>query len=301
MGEILVGTASWADKSLVDSRLFYPKDAKTAEARLRHYATNFRLVEVDSSYYALPAPPVAELWAQRTPETFVFDIKAFRIFTQHQTPPKVLPPDIREALGPLAEKKNVYYGDFPPELMDEMWRRFRLALDPLRNAGKLGAVLFQFPPWFFYRRSNLAHIAHCAQVLDGYQIAVEFRNRTWFEDRHRTEVLAFERGHNLTHVVVDEPQGFSSSIPTVWEVTNPKLAIFRLHGRNGATWDKKGLTASSERFDYEYEEGELREFVQPVRRLAEQAQRVHVVFNNNLRDQGIRGARSFSTLIGRTL
>jgi uncharacterized protein YecE (DUF72 family) len=298
MGDILVGTASWADKSLVDSKLFYPKEAKTAEARLRHYANTFRLVEVDSSYYALPAPPVAELWAQRTPETFVFDIKAFRIFTQHQTPPKVLPPDIREALGSLAEKRNVYYSDFPPELMDEMWRRFRLALQPLRNAGKLGAVLFQFPPWFFYRRSNLAHIAHCAQVLDGYHIAIEFRNRTWFEDKHRTEVLAFEREHSLTHVVVDEPQGFSSSIPSVWEVTSPELAILRLHGRNAATWDRKGLTASSERFDYEYQEGELREFIQPVRQLAEQAQRVHVVFNNNLRDQGIRGARLFTTLIG---
>jgi len=298
MGAILVGTASWADKSLVDSKLFYPKDAKTAEARLRHYAANFPLVEVDSSYYALPAPLVAELWAQRTPETFVFDIKAFRIFTQHQTPPKVLPPDIRDALGPLAEKKNVYYGDFPPEIMDEMWRRFRLALEPLRNAGKLGAVLFQFPPWFFYRRSNLAHIAHCVQVLDGYQLAIEFRNRTWFEEKHRDEVLAFEREHKLTHVVVDEPQGFSSSIPPVWEVTNPELAIFRLHGRNAATWDKKGLTASSERFDYEYKEGELREFVQPVRHLAEQARRVHVVFNNNLRDQGIRGARLFGALVG---
>jgi len=299
MGDILVGTASWADKSLVDSKLFYPKDAYTAEARLRHYADNFRMVEVDSSYYALPAPPVAELWAQRTPETFVFDVKAFRLFTQHQTAPQVLPKDIRDALSVLAKKKNVYYGDFPPELMDEMWRRFRLALEPLRNAGKLGAVLFQFPPWFFYRRSNLAHIAHCAQVLNGYQLAIEFRNRTWFEDKHRTEVLAFEREHNLTHVVVDEPQGFSSSIPSVWEVTSPNLAIFRLHGRNAATWDKKGLTASSERFDYEYQEGELREFLQPVRHLADQAKRVHVVFNNNLKE-GIRGAKLFSTLIGST-
>ncbi len=198
----------------------------------------------------------------------------------------------------MAEKKNLYYGDFPPELMDEMWRRFRLALEPLRNAGKLGAVLFQFPPWFFYRRSNLAHIAHCAQALDGYQIAVEFRNRTWFEDKHRIEVLAFEREHNLTHVIVDEPQGFSSSIPAVWEVTSPNLAIFRLHGRNAATWDKKGLTASSERFDYEYQEQELREFIEPVRHLAQQARSVHVVFNNNLRDQGIRGARLLSALVG---
>jgi len=298
MGDILVGTASWADKSLVDSRLFYPREAKSAEARLRYYSTHFPLVEVDSSYYALPAPPVAQLWAERTPPAFIFDVKAFRLFTQHQTPPQVLPPDIREALGPLAEKKNVYYADFPPELIDEMWRRFRLALDPLSQAGKLGAVLFQFPPWFFYRRSNLEHIARCAQILDGYQVSVEFRNRTWFEDKHRSAVLAFEREHSIAHVVVDEPQGFSSSIPAVWEVTNPALAIFRLHGRNAQTWDKKGLTASSERFDYEYHEQELRELVQPVRRLAEQARRLHVVFNNNLRDQGIRGARLFGTLLG---
>src|SRR5512147_930539 len=110
MGDILVGTASWADKSLLDSKLFYPKEAKTAEARLRYYATQFPLVEVDSSYYALPAPPVTALWAERTPGAFVFDIKAFRLFTQHQTPPKVLPPDIREALGTAGEKKNVYFG-----------------------------------------------------------------------------------------------------------------------------------------------------------------------------------------------
>ena len=210
----------------------------------------------------------------------------------------MLPKDIREALGPLAEKKTLYYADFPPELIHEMWWRFTLALEPLQRAGKLGAVLFQFPPWFYYRRSNLAHIAHCAQVLEGYQLAIEFRNRTWFEDKHRDEVLAFEREHGLTHVVVDEPQGFTSSIPAVWEITTSNLAIFRLHGRNTATWEKKGLAASSERFDYEYQESELREFVPSVRHLADRAAQVHVVFNNNLRDQGIRGARLFSSLAG---
>src|SRR5215475_2927070 len=136
MGDILIGTASWADKSLLDSKLFYPKEAKTAESRLRYYADHFPLVEVDSSYYALPAPQVAQLWALRTPKSFVFDVKAFRVFTQHQTPPQVLPNDIREALGPPAEKKNVYYSDFAPELMDEMWRRFKLALEPFRQVGR---------------------------------------------------------------------------------------------------------------------------------------------------------------------
>jgi uncharacterized protein YecE (DUF72 family) len=281
MDEILVGTASWADKSLLDSGLFYfyPKQAQTAEARLRYYSTQFRLVEVDSSYYAMSAPQVAQSWAERTPETFVLDVKAFRIFTQHQTPPNVLPKDIREALGPLAEKKNVYYVDLPQEVMEEMWRRLRLAPEQLRHAGKLGAVLFQFPPWFLYRRSNLEHIARCAQILEGYQLAVEFRNRTWFEDKHR------ERS--------------SGSNPAIWEVTNPALATFRLHERNANTWDKKGLTVSSERFDYEYRETELRQFIPPVVRLAHQAERVHVLFNNNLKDQGIRGARTFSDLLSR--
>ena len=144
---------------------------------------------------------------------------------------------------------------------------------------------------------QLVHIARCAEILDGYKIAVEFRNQTWLEDKHRDEVLSFERDHGLTHVIVDEPQGFSSSVPAVWDVTNPDLAIFRLHGRNASTWEKKGLTASSERFDYEYQEAELREFVAPVRALARQARQVHVIFNNNLRDQGIRGARAFNTLL----
>ena len=124
-------------------------------------------------------------------------------------------------------------------------------------------------------------------MLEGYQLAIEFRNSTWFNKKHKAEVLAFERDHGLAHVVVDEPQGFSSSIPSVWGVTCPALA----------TWDKKGLTASSERFDYEYGEAELREFVPPVLRLAREAGRVHVVFNNNLKDQGIRGARTFSALV----
>src|ERR1700687_2582766 len=201
MGKILVGTASWADKSLLDSGLFYPRQAKTSEARLRYYSTHFPLVEVDSSYYAMPAPQVAQLWAERSPEKFVFDVKAFRIFIQHQTPPKVLPKDIREALGPLAEKKNVYYADLPPDVMGEMWHRFRLALDPLRQANKLGAILFQFPPWFYYRRSNLEHIARCAQMLEGYQLAIEFKSQTWFNEKHRAEVLAFEQDHGVAHVV----------------------------------------------------------------------------------------------------
>lgn len=212
MNNILVGTASWTDKALIESGLFYPPDVKTAEQRLRYYATQFPVVEVDRAYYGMPSARNAALWAERTPETFLFDIKAFRLFTQHQTPPDALPKDIREALEPI-EKKNVYYGDLPQELNDELWRRFRASIKPLQQADKLGVVLLQFPPWFVYRRRNLEHILTCAYKLSDCRIAVEFRNKSWFTQGRREEVLAFEHKHKLTHVVVDEPQGFSNSIP----------------------------------------------------------------------------------------
>ncbi len=120
MAQILIGTASWTDKSLIDSGLFYPSEINAAEDRLRYYATQVPLVEVDSSYYALPSVRNSQLWSERTPEGFLFDIKAFRLFTQHQTPPSALTRDIRESMGPI-DKKNVYYRDVPEELLDELW------------------------------------------------------------------------------------------------------------------------------------------------------------------------------------
>lgn len=294
MDKILIGTTSWTDKTLIASGLFYPRGVKSAEARLRYYAGQFPIVEVDSSYYAMPAERNSLLWVERTPESFTFDIKAFRLFTQHQTPLSALPADIRAALGTI-DKANVYYRDLADELIDEMWARFREAITPLDQAGKLGVVVFQFPPWFVYRRSNLDHILQCAQRLDGYQIAVEFRNISWLGDKHRDDVLAFEKEHRLAHVVVDEPQGFSSSVPAVWEVTCPEVAAVRLHGRNRSNWEKKGLTAA-ERFDYLYSQDELKEFVDPVRKLATQARRVHVLFNNCYRNNAQRNATELQSL-----
>jgi uncharacterized protein YecE (DUF72 family) len=176
--------------------------------------------------------------------------KAYRLFTQNQTPLAALPKDIREGLA-LSTKKNLYYKDMPAELLDELWERFRSALDPLRSAGKLGVVLFQFAPWFVFRPSNLELIAACAQRLPGDRIAVELRNKSWFAEKHIEETTDFEREHGLVHVVVDEPQGFPSSVPAVWEASSPDLAIVRLHGRNRATWAKKGISAA-ERFNYLY-------------------------------------------------
>jgi uncharacterized protein YecE (DUF72 family) len=295
MSRILIGTASWTDKSLIDSGLFYPPVIKTADERLRYYATQFPLVEVDSSYYALPSARNSVLWVDRTPEGFLFDVKAFRLFTQHQTPPSALPKDIREALGPI-EKKNLYYRDLPEELLEELWERFRSAIQPLRDAGKLGVVLFQFPPWFVYRPSNFDHILACQRILGGCPIALEFRNRTWFDGKHREEVLDFERRNGLAHVVADEPQGFPSSIPALWEVTAP-TAVVRLHGRNRETWDQKGLSSSAERFNYLYCEDELTDLAEPIGDLATKAEWVHVLFNNNFTNYAQRNAQQLREIL----
>ena len=166
MSNILIGTASWTDKSLIASGRFYPAKCNSPEERLRYYASQFPLVEVDSSYYAMPKPEVAQLWAERTPPTFTFNIKAFRLFTGHQTSPAALPKDVAEALGPV-EKRNLYYKDLPREITDELWRQYREGIEPLKRSGKLAAVHFQFAPWVAYHPKNREHIDECQRQLEG--------------------------------------------------------------------------------------------------------------------------------------
>jgi uncharacterized protein YecE (DUF72 family) len=282
-GRILVGTTSWSEKTLVEESDFYPGDVKTPVARLRYYAGRFPVTEVDSTYYGMLRERNAQLWAERTPDGFVFDVKAFRLFTFHKTPLRALPADLREALGEV-KKPSVYYRDVPEEIRRELWHRFRTALEPLRGAGKLGAVVFQFAPWFVFRREHVAHVERCAEMMAGLRVAVEMRNKSWFDEKHRASALAIERQHGLTNVVVDEPQGFGSSIPSVWEVTTPELAIVRLHGRNAQTWEAKELPSAAVRFEYRYGEHELAALAPPVRTLADRAEQVHVLFNNCYRD-----------------
>jgi uncharacterized protein YecE (DUF72 family) len=293
---VLVGTASWTDKTLIACGRFYPRDANTAEARLRYYASQFPLVEVDSSYYAMPAPSTAQLWAERTPNGFVMNVKAFRIFTGHQTSPAVLHKDLRDALGPTT-KPNLYYRDLPDALRDELWRRFIDALAPLRAAGKLGLVHFQFPPWIVRDAAGRAHVQHCVERMSGHTLSVEFRHRSWFDPEHAAGTLAFERDLGVVHTVVDAPQGFSNSVPAVWEATHPAFALVRLHGRNAGTWNVKGASAASDRFNYDYSETELAEIAEKIARLALRAASTHVVFNNNMEDQGQRNAALLMRLL----
>ncbi len=295
MGKVLIGTASWTDKSLIASGRFYPAKCSTPQDRLRFYSSQFRIVEVDSSYYAIPAARTAQLWAERTPADFTFNIKAFRLFTGHQTSPAALPKEIAEAIPPTG-KRNVYYKDVPQELRDELWRLYREGIAPLKHCGKLAAVHFQFAPWVAYHPKSFEHIDECQRQLEGYQLSIEFRNRTWFEGEHERRTLDFERARELVNVTVDEPQGVANCIPSVWEVTNPRLAIVRLHGQNHATWNQQGLASSADRFNYDYTADELRRLAKQVDAIA--AKSVHVIFNNNYEDQGQRNAKTLIGMIG---
>ena len=294
---VLVGTASWTDKTLIACGRFYPPEAKSAEARLRHYASQFPIVEVDSSYYAMPAPATAQLWAERTPEGFVMNVKAFRLFTGHQTTALVMHRDLQPAFAQIG-KGTFFYRDLPTELIDELWLRFRDALLPLRASNRLGLVHFQFPPWLVAGAAGRAFVEHCALRMSGFDLGVEFRHGTWFaNDARIAETIAFLRELGVAHTIVDGPQGFSNSVPAVWEITHPRYALLRLHGRNTATWNVKGQTSASDRFNYDYPEGELAGLVPKLGHLAAEAMQTHVIFNNNMEDQGQRNARTMIDLL----
>jgi len=226
--KVLVGTASWSDKSLVASKKFYPKGASTPETRLRFYATQFPLVEVDTSYYAIPLAQTAQGWADRTPAHFTLNVKAFRLFTGHATSPSVLPPDLRAEL-PKTDKATFYFKDVPPDLRDQIWQRFKAALAPLREAGKLGMVHFQFAPWILRNRGGHAHVAHCVDVMRDYTVSVEFRNKTWFDDVHLGATLAFERELGVVHTVIDGPHGVHNSGHLGFPATGRPYAMPVMH------------------------------------------------------------------------
>jgi uncharacterized protein YecE (DUF72 family) len=275
--KVLVGTASWSDKSLLASKKFYPRQANTPEARLRFYATRFPLVEVDTSYYAIPLPATAQNWADRTPAHFTLNMKAFRLFTGHATTANVLPPDLRAEL-PVLKKASFYLKDVPPLLREHL-------------------VHFQFAPWILRNRDGHAHVSACVEAMKGYTVSVEFRNSTWFDDAHLGATLAFERELNVVHTVIDGPQGFHNSVPPVWESTHLQYSLVRLHGRNRDTWNIKGASVASERFNYDYPDAELADIAARVERLAPETFTTHVIMNNNMEDQGQRNAASLVQIL----
>ena len=287
MGQILVGTASWTDKSLLKSG-WYPSDASSAEDRLRFYADQFPLVEADSTYYFLPSEKNSKLWVERTPKNFTFNIKAFSLLTQHPTKPPAL-----KGFLDVEGNKNVYPKDVEPDVVDRVWDAFLEALEPLVSAGKLGALLFQFPPWFTIGRKSREYIIECAKRAAPVPICVEFRNKTWLSERNEKETLDFLEGHGLPLVCVDMPQGFVSSIPPVTAAT-ADLAVVRFHGQNSEEWESGSV---QRRFKYLYSEKELGEWAPRIEKLSGEAKTTHVLMNNCYQDYAQRNAKELAELL----
>lgn len=295
---LLVGVTAWTEPTLVKSGLFYPQDVTSAEERLRYYAANFPITEVDSTYYAPPARNVAQAWADRSPDGFVFDVKAYRLLTEHPTPPGSLWRDIREDLPPdLAKKRNLYPKDLPADVRDEAMRRFLDALSPVRGAGKLGVLLFQFPQWFVPGKHAFDTLDALAPAVAPDRAAVEFRQHLWMDEKHAEHTLTFLDERDLAYVCVDEPQGFKSSVPPAVAATADDVAVVRFHGRNADTWEKKGVTAA-ERFAYDYPDAELQEWVPKLRELRNDANTVHALMNNCYRDFGVRNGATLASMLG---
>jgi uncharacterized protein YecE (DUF72 family) len=283
--EIRIGTCSWADEAL--SKHWYPKGLPAGE-RLAHYAQHFDTVEVDSTYYRLPAEEMVARWAERTPDDFVMHVKAFGLMTRHPVKLEALPPDLRDD-APTDDKGRV---ERPSrEFRAEVFRRFLDALEPLRSTGKLGGILFQFPSYVVYKDRSLEYLQWAREQLGDDEMLVEFRHVSWLDEEHRDETLRFLEELRAGHVIVDAPriEGAKNLAPTVLGLTSP-TAYVRFHGRNAETWNKRGGSAS-ERFDYLYSDDELQEWVAPLRELAGQAEQAYAFFNNNATSPDGRGGR----------
>ncbi|MFD3503693.1 DUF72 domain-containing protein [Streptomyces sp. NPDC058678] len=293
MGDILVGTCSWTDRALVGSG-WYPAGQRDAEGRLRYYAGRFPVVEVDSSYYALPGERNSRLWAERTPGGFVFDVKAFSLLTGHPTRERSLPDGLPADAG-------------DPVVLDEVWARFAAGIGPLREAGRLGGVLFQFPPWFRPGARAEAFLEECAVRTAGWPLAVEFRHPAWWRSEPdgrggpdgRAEATASLLARlGFAAVGVDMVRTLPSSIPPVTPVTSPRLSVVRFHGRSAA-W---GTGSKEDRFRYDYSRAELEEWVPRLRTLAGRVGQLHVLFNNCCADSAVRAAETMERLlVGRAL
>lgn len=295
--DVRVGTAGWTDRTLTAPGVFYPASVKTPEDRLRHYASRFSMVEADMGFYAIPDRALTERWVERTPDDFVFDVKAHALMTGHATEVARLPQSIRDAIPANAiNGSRVYAKNLPIELRDEVWRLFRQAMEPLQEAGKLGAVLLQFAPWIHPSRSTPAMFARAREQLGDLPISVEFRHPSWLEPRLRERLWDQLREHDMTYVVADTPQGTSTSIPLVPAITTPDLAIIRLHGRRSELWGAREATVA-EKYRYLYDESELRDWLTVVMELAESAERVHVVFNNCYANYGAVNALEMANLL----
>ncbi len=280
---ILAGTTSWADRSLVRDGGFYPRKTMTASARLAYYASRFPLAEIATTYRFPPTPELSAQWAQRTPEGFTFDVRAWSLLTGAPTLPDSLWPDLQGQVEPtLRDRRRLYAAHLDADVLDECWARFSHALHPLADAGRLGVVILQYPSWFTPRPETWAELAGLADRLPGLGLAVELRSHKWFEGGACDTTLEFLEEHNLAFVCVDGPGGGMRSVPAVLAAT-ADVAVVRFLGRRQI--DDEPWT-----WPYRYTDTELDEWTPRVAQLASGASEVHLIADNCWRTDAVDAA-----------
>lgn len=291
---IRIGTCSWADDAL--SKHWYPEGTPPKE-RLAYYAERFSTVEVDSTYYRVPTEQMARGWAERTPDDFVMHVKAFGLMTRHPVKLEQVPPDLRDGL-PVDDRGRV---DRPPrELRGAIFREFLGSLEPLRDAGKLGGILFQMPPYVVWKPASLDYLEWANDQLGDDMLLFEPRHRSWFSEDVRGELLRWLEEREIGWVVVDAPKVDAGNVPATLVATTTPVAYVRFHGRNAGTWNVRGGSAA-QRFDYTYGEEELREWVGPLRALSNESQEAYAFFNNNNQTNGVAQAPAGALLLRKLL
>ena len=289
VAEIVIGTSSWADPGFVEH--WYPRGMAPRD-RLAWYAERFAAVEVNSTFYAVPAEKTVRRWAEITPPGFTFDVKLHRLLSRHAAGVESLPPLLREAAETNARGRVALTPEMEAALADTVIEACR----PLAHAGKLGSFLLQLTPAFAPGSHDLRELDALVERLEGHRLAIELRNRAWVTGERTERTLDWYSDRGVAFVCVDAPPGDHVPIlPPLDAVTGP-FSYFRCHGRNTEGY----LTGKSveERFDWDYAARELEEIAGRVTKLAEQSGEVHVMFNNNARDLAPKAARRFRELVG---
>jgi uncharacterized protein YecE (DUF72 family) len=251
-----------------------------ATERLPWYAQHFELVEVNSSFYAVPDRRMVERWCRSTPSDFVFDVKLHKLLSRHTANVKSLPP----ALQKTAESDDKGRVKFTPKIEDPLIEEMIAAVEPMRETKKFGVFLLQLSPAFSPRRHALVELEHLLGRLSSLGLVVELRNRNWTLDEQLEKTLAFFEKRQTTLVLVDAPneKHFTVMPSDLNVVTQPGMAYLRLHGRNAQAY-LRGKTVA-ERFYYDYSDEEVDQIAERAKKLAAEAKTVHVIFNNNALD-----------------
>jgi uncharacterized protein YecE (DUF72 family) len=290
-GQILVGTASWSDPGFVER--WYPPKLPTGD-RLPWYAQHFEMVEVNSTFYAVPEMRLVERWTRATPDDFTFHIKLHRLLSRHSATVKSLPPALQRSVTADAKGKV----ELSPELEEALLEQIVIAVEPLRAANKFGAFLLQLSPAFSPRKHQLSELDPMLARLASLGIVVELRNRNWMEAEQREKTLNFFRAHNTALALVDAPDvaHFTVMPSALDEVTNPRISYLRLHGRDAEAY-LRGKTVA-ERFYYDYSDDEIAEVAERAENLARKSESVNIVFNNNALDFAPHAALRLRAALG---